>query len=325
MASYLVRRFGYMLFVLVIISIVIFGISKLMPGDPALRMLEGKKLKPEQFQEQYDRAVKKLGLDKSVPEQYFRWMGTMVTGDFGYSSINKMPVKNMVAAPLKNTIRLNIFGLIITFIITIPLGIQIAVKKGGLFDQATQFITIIGYSLPSFIFGLLAICLLAVMFPIFPVSGTSEIDSDLTGIALSVHNLRFLALPLLVYVFSSIGGITRYIRAAMIDALRMDYIRTARAKGVREKVVIYSHAFRNSLIPFVTIFTGWFISIFGGSVVIERVFSYNGIGNVLINALMNQDFAVVLTFYMFYALLTLAGNLIMDIGYCLVDPRVRLS
>lgn len=302
-----------------------FAISKMMPGDPALRLMEGRKLRPEQYAIQYQKAVEKLGLDKPVVEQYFRWVGTMVTGDFGWSSSQKVPVKSMVAAPLKNTIKLNIFGLILTFIITIPLGIAIAVRKGRALDQATQFVTILGYSLPSFIFGLVFICLFAVIWRIFPVSGTGEIDTALTGAALWFHNLKFLALPLMVYVFSSIGGITRYIRAAMIDALGMDYIRTARAKGLREKVVIYSHAFRNSLIPFVTIFTGWFISIFGGSVVIERVFSYNGIGNVLIDSLMQQDFAVVLTFYMFYALLTLIGNLIMDIGYCIVDPRVRLS
>jgi peptide/nickel transport system permease protein len=231
----------------------------------------------------------------------------------------------MVAAPLANTVKLNIFGLIFTFLITIPLGISSAVHKGRVGDRVTQVVTIIGYSLPTFVFGLVFICLFAVVLRWFPVSGTGAVDGRLTGFAKWVDDLRYLALPLLTYVFSSLGGITRYVRAAMVEALQMDYIRTARAKGLPEKVVIYSHAFRNSLIPFVTIFTGWFITIFGGAVVIERTFAYNGIGNVLISSLMQQDFAVVLTFYMFYALLSLAGNLIMDIGYVIVDPRVRLS
>ena len=124
---------------------------------------------------------------------------------------------------------------------------------------------------------------------------------------------------------SGIGGITRYVRAAMIDVLRMDYIKTARAKGLREKTVIYVHAFRNALIPVVTITTWWIIGLFGGSVVIESVFLWNGLGKMLIDGLMNRDFSIVLTMQMFYVLLSLAGNVIMDIAYTLVDPRVRLE
>jgi len=314
-----------MLFVLFIISIILFAISKMMPGDPVLRLLEGRKLRPEQYETQYRLGREKLGLDQPVAVQYFKWMRSMVTADFGYSIQNKLPVRQMVAAPLKNTLKLNLFGLFFTFLITVPLGIVCATHKGRLGDQIIQIFTIIGYSLPVFIFGLIFISVFAVKFQIFPVSGTGVIDSKLTGFAKWWADLRYLALPLMVYVFSSLGGITRYVRAAMVEALRTDYIRTARAKGLPERIVVYSHAFRNSLIPFVTIFTGWFITIFSGSVVIERTFSYNGIGNVLITSLMQQDFAVVLTFYMFYALLTLAGNLIMDIGYCVVDPRVRLA
>jgi peptide/nickel transport system permease protein len=325
MARYILRRLGYIVFTILIVSVVLFSISKLMPGDPALRLVDGRKLRPEQFEVAYGLARKKLGLDQPVVLQYFNWLKTMVTGDFGWSASSRLPVAQMAAAPLANTVKLNIFGLIFTFIITIPMGIATAVRKGKLLDQVVQVVTIIGYSLPTFIFGLLFICLFGVVFPIFPISGTGSIDPSITGWAKVLADYKYMALPLIVYVFSSLGGITRYVRAAMIDALRMDYIRTARAKGLKEKVVVYSHAFRNSLIPFVTIFTGWFISIFGGSVIIERTFNWNGIGNVLISSLMQQDYAVALAFYSFYAVLSLAGNLIMDIGYCLVDPRVRLS
>ncbi|MGI6438214.1 MAG: ABC transporter permease [Sphaerochaeta sp.] len=134
-----------------------------------------------------------------------------------------------------------------------------------------------------------------------------------------------MALPLLVMVFTSLGGLTRYVRATMIEALGMDYIRTARAKGLTEKVVIYSHAFRNALIPFITIMTGWFISIFSGSVVIERTFLWNGMGKVIIDALNQQDFAVSLAMVMFYLVLSLVGNLLMDLSYGLADPRVKLN
>ena len=134
-----------------------------------------------------------------------------------------------------------------------------------------------------------------------------------------------MTLPVLVMSVSGIGGITRYVRASMIDVLRMDYIKTARAKGLREKTVIYVHAFRNALIPIVTITTWWIIGLFGGSVVIESVFLWNGLGKMLIDGLMNRDFSIVLTMQMFYVLLSLAGNVLMDIAYTIVDPRVRLE
>ena len=140
-----------------------------------------------------------------------------------------------------------------------------------------------------------------------------------------MDKLYHMALPCIVMTFASLGSITRYVRAAMIDVLRQDYIRTARAKGLREKVVIYSHAFRNALIPIVTVLTGWVISVFAGSVVIETIFLWNGIGKVLYDALMQRDFMVVLAMQMFYVVLTLAGNLLMDLAYMLVDPRVKLN
>ena len=142
---------------------------------------------------------------------------------------------------------------------------------------------------------------------------------------MALDTLWHMALPVIVMSISGIGGITRYVRAAMIDVLRMDYIKTARAKGLREKVVIYVHAFRNALIPVVTIATAWVVSLFGGSIVIESVFLWPGLGKMLIDGLLQRDFSIVLTMQMFYVVLSLAGNVIMDIAYTLVDPRVRLE
>ena len=148
---------------------------------------------------------------------------------------------------------------------------------------------------------------------------------DAGGLDGALDTLWHMTLPVLVMSVSGIGGITRYVRASMIDVLRMDYIKTARAKGLREKTVIYIHAFRNALIPIVTITTWWIIGLFGGSIVIESVFLIPGLGKMLIDALMQRDFAVVLTMQMFYVILSLAGNVLMDIAYTLVDPRVRLE
>ena len=226
---------------------------------------------------------------------------------------------------MANTVMLNILTMFVVFLISIPLGILTAVRKNSVFDKSVQVLTIVGYSIPTFIIALLAIFLLAVKFPIFPISGVSTAGSTATGLTAMLDKLHHMALPVLVMSVSGIGGITRYVRAAMIDVLRMDYIKTARAKGLSEKVVIYVHAFRNALIPVVTVTTWWVVGLFGGSIVIESVFLWPGLGKMLIDALLQRDFAVVLTMQMFYVVLSLAGNVIMDIAYTMVDPRVRLD
>ena len=324
---YLLKRIIYIVFVFFIISILMFAIYKSMPGNPVDIMLGDSKtsMKPDAYQALYDKTVQSLGLDKPLPVQYLAWMGNMLTGEFGYSTQYKQEVINIIGAPMANTVILNLLTMFVVFIIAIPLGILTAVRKNSVFDKAVQVLTIVGYSIPTFIIALLAIFLLAVKIPIFPISGVQSAGSTATGMAFVLDRLRHMVLPVLVMSISGIGGITRYVRAAMIDVLRMDYIKTARAKGLREKTVIYIHAFRNALIPVVTITTSWIIGLFGGSIVIESVFLWPGLGKMLIDGLMQRDFAVVLTMQMFYVVLSLAGNVIMDIAYTLVDPRVRLE
>ena len=324
---YLLKRFVYIVFVFFIISILMFAIYKSMPGNPVDIMLGDSKtsMKPDAYQALYDKTVKDLGLDKPLPVQYVAWMGNMLTGEFGYSTQYKQEVINIISAPMRNTVLLNILTMIVVFIIAIPLGIVTAVRKNGAFDKTVQVLTIVGYSIPTFIVALLAIFLLAVKFPIFPISGVKSAGLNATGVEYVLDRLWHMALPVLVMSVSGIGGITRYVRAAMIDVLRMDYIKTARAKGLREKTVVYIHAFRNALIPVVTITTWWVVGLFGGSIVIESVFLWPGLGKMLIDGLLQRDFAVVLTMQMFYVVLSLAGNVIMDIAYTIVDPRVRLE
>ena len=324
---YLLKRLIYIIFVFFIISILMFAIYKSMPGDPVEIMLGDSKttMKPDAYQALYDKTRESLGLDEPLPVQYLSWMGNMLTGEFGYSTQYKQEVINIIGAPMANTVILNILTMFVVFIIAVPLGILTAVRKNGVFDKTVQVLTIVGYSIPTFIIALLAIFLLAVKIPIFPISGVRSAGSTATGLAAALDMLRHMVLPVLVMSVSGIGGITRYVRAAMIDVLRMDYIKTARAKGLREKTVIYIHAFRNALIPVVTITTWWIIGLFGGSIVIESVLLWPGLGKMLIDGLMQRDFAVVLTMQMFYVVLSLAGNVIMDIAYTLVDPRVRLE
>ena len=324
---YLLKRLLYIVFVFFIISILMFAIYKCMPGDPVDIMLGDSKtsMKPDAYQALYDQTVQRLGLDKPLPVQYLSWMGNMLTGNFGYSTQYKKEVIQIISSPMTNTILLNVFTMIVVFLISIPLGIVTAVRKNGVFDKVVQVVTIVGYSIPSFIIALLAIFTFAVKIPIFPISGVKTAGLDAGGMQGILDMAWHMVLPVLVMSVSGIGGITRYVRASMIDVLRMDYIKTARAKGLREKTVIYIHAFRNALIPVVTITTWWIIGLFGGSIVIESVFLWPGLGKMLIDSLMQRDFAVVLTMQMFYVVLSLAGNVLMDIAYTLVDPRVRLE
>lgn len=321
---WLVKRLIYIVFVFFIISILMFAIYKALPGDP-VKMMMSDNVKPEVYQQQYDTIRKQLGLDQPVPVQYVKWITNMLRGDFGYSTEYRRAVKDVIGVPMRNTVLLNLFSMVVVFLIAVPLGITQAVKKNSIFDKVIQVITIVGYSVPSFVIALLAIYVFAIKIPIFPISGVKTAGFEGTGIAAFFDAAKHMALPVLVMSVGGIGSIARYVRASMIDALRMDYIKTARSKGLREKVVIYVHAFRNALIPIVTVTTWWLIGLFGGSIVIETIFLWDGLGKMMISGLNQRDFSVVLAMQMFYVILSLLGNVIMDIAYTLVDPRVRLE
>ena len=267
--------------------------------------------------------------------RYFRWLGFapfydgrysgLIQGDFGSSVVYGKPVVEVIKAPLLNTVFLNLFVAVAALAITIPLGIFCAVKKGSKRDLAVQVGTIIGYSMPVFITAILFIWLFAVKLDIFPVSGMSSVGKDYTGFRAFLDKLYHFALPLIVMTFCSLGGMTRYVRAAMVEALRLDCVRTARAKGLRERLVVKSHAWRNALIPVVALVIGWLLGVFSGSIMIENIFGINGIGKVYFDALTAGDNEIVLAMQMFYVLLALVGNLLVDLAYGLVDPRVRLA
>jgi peptide/nickel transport system permease protein len=308
-------------------SLAMFFLYNLIPGDPARAEVEKfkTKLRAEEYQLRYEAARERLGLDDPLIVRYGKWIGGVLQGDLGESSVFKKPVTEVVKTPMKNTVFINIFAIVIALGITIPLGIICAVKRNSIFDNIIQIITIVGYSIPVFIIALISIYFFAVKLGWFPVSGMNTPNFKGTGLEFFMDRMYYLALPLIIMTMGSLGGMTRYVRAAMIEALRMDYIRTARAKGLKEKVVIYSHAWRNALLPVITLIIGWFISVFSGSLVIERMFNLNGMGKFYIDALTNQDYNIALAVQMFYKVLALIGNLIIDLSYGIVDPRVRVN
>ncbi|MBR2825353.1 MAG: ABC transporter permease [Solobacterium sp.] len=337
MRKYIFKRILYLIVVFFIVSLLMYFLYNLIPSDPARNQLEALKssLKPEVYQQMYADLRKQMGLDDPIIVRYARWMGLipdlngkfngLLEGNFGFSEFFKKDVIDVVVEPMKTTIFINIFATIMALGITIPLGIYCAVHKGSKFDNFTQVFTIVGYSIPVYIIALIFIFLFAVILRWFPVSGMGTPGANYTGIRAMLDRLYYFALPLIVMTFGSLGGMTRYVRAAMIDALSMDHIKTARAKGVKEKTVIYSHAWRNALLPVVTLIISWFLGIFSGSVVIENTFNINGMGSLYIKGLNNHDYELALAMQMFYTVVSLVGALIMDLSYGLVDPRVHVD
>ncbi len=319
------------------VSFLMYCLYNLIPQDPARLELEGIKttLKPAEYEARYQELRLEMGLDDPIVVRYARWMGLakdrkgnlngLLEGYFGYSRYFKKDIVEVVKEPVKNTIFINIFATILALGITIPLGIYCAVHKGGKFDNFTQVLTIVGYSIPTYIIALLFIYIFAVLLRWFPVSGIGTPGANYTGLKYYTDKLYYLCLPLMVMTFGSLGGMTRYVRAAMIDALSMDHIKTARAKGVHEKTVIYSHAWRNALLPIIGIVIGWFLGIFSGSLIIENTFGLNGMGSLYIKALNNHDYDLALAMQMFYTVVSLVGALITDLSYGFVDPRVRID
>ncbi len=336
MAKYIVKRLLYMLMVLLLLSFLVFAVYNMLPVDKAadMAMQEIAANKNLIYAERYLYWQRRFGLDGGLFTRYLRWLGLtsfydgsfngLLQGNLGTSIVYGKPVASVVKEPLLNTVFLNLFATALALGITIPLGIFCATKKGSKRDLSVQVGTIVGYSMPVFITAILFIWLFAVKLDLFPVSGMSSVGKDYTGFRAFLDKLYHFALPLIVMTFCSLGGMTRYVRASMLDALSLDCVRTARAKGVRERLVVRSHAWRNALIPVVALVIGWLLGIFSGSIMIENIFGLNGIGKVYFDALTANDNEIVLAMQMFYILLALVGNLLVDLAYGLVDPRIRV-
>lgn len=294
---YILKRLLHMIPVIFIITVCIFIIIKLTPGEPVGTRLDPKST-PEQRQEERIR----LGLDKPLHIQYISWMGRTLQGDFGKSYIYKAPVKRVIGPFIMNSLMLNVVVFIFTFLISIPVGIICAKKQSGTFDNIFSVFTLVGISMPSFFFfGLLLIFAFAVYIPILPISGMVTAGSTTTGVARMVEVLHHMVLPSFVLLIASLAGLVRYVRNGMIDVLKQDYIRTARAKGLSEKKVVYKHGFRNALITVVTLLGFfWIPRLFSGAVILETIFNWPGIGRVMVDAVNRRDYNLMMAGMMFF-------------------------
>lgn len=261
----------------------------------------------------------------SVLSGYLSWLGNMLRGDMGDSFYYQKPVAQVISENMWISFFISLVALVLQFAIAIPMGITSATHQYSIRDYTVTVVTMIGISLPSFFFAALLITVFSSWLGWFPSGGLVDASSSLTGFAHVLDMLHHLVLPMIVLVVLSIGGLMRYTRTNMLEVLNSDYIRTARSKGLSEKKVIYVHAFRNTMIPLMTLLAGILPSLFGGAMITEQVFGINGIGNLAYKALTNGDIPFIMGYNMFLAILTVIGTLLSDLMYAVVDPRVKLS
>ena len=296
------------------------GVYKAQDGKITLTSLSG----DVDYDVKYSKAS---GWDKflAILEGYISWLGNMLKGDWGDSFLYQLPVNQVIAEHMWISFAISLVALILQFAIAIPLGIVSATHQYSVIDYAVTIITMIGISLPSFFFAALLIKVFASWLGWFPVSGLVSAGGASEGIAHFLDMAHHLVLPMLVLVVLSIGGLMRYTRTNMLEVLNSDYIRTARSKGLSEKKVIYVHAFRNTMIPLMTLLAGILPSLFGGAMITEEVFAIEGIGRLAYKALQQGDIPFIMGYNMFLAVLTVIGTLLSDLMYAVVDPRVKLS
>ncbi|MCG7346150.1 ABC transporter permease [Sporosarcina sp. ACRSL] len=315
MASYIVRRILYAIPLLFLITIISFGMMKMAPGDPTALMMDPmiKKENLEAYKEAY-------GLNDNVVVQYVRWLGNMVQGNFGESLIRQgVPVSELITARLPNTLLLMLVSSFIAFLISIPLGVISATKRNSLTDYSITFVSFLGIATPNFWIGLVLIMFFSVNLGWFPTGGVSTLGEPFS----ILDRIHHLFLPALVLATADMAGLTRYSRSSMLDVLRQDYIRTAKANGFKNSTVIFKHGLRNGLIPIITILGLMLPSFIGGSVIIESIFAWPGIGLLFVEAAFQRDYPVIMAVVVIAATLVVVGNLLADILYAIFDPRIE--
>jgi peptide/nickel transport system permease protein len=302
------------------ITMITFLIANLAPGDPISALISPEDQLNEEDLERMRRA---LGLDKPIPVRYVIWVKELVTGNFGFSYFTKQPVLDRVIPRLLPTIELTGVALLISLLVGVGFGVISALRQYSVWDYSLSVLSLIGLSIPTFFFGLVALLVFGLLWPVLPVFGMSSGETDLSLTAKIADNLRHTILPATVLSIDLVATNTRYARTAMLDVLGADYIRTARSKGLDEWVVMGRHAFRNAVLPIITITSLRLPLLLGGAVVIEVVFSWPGLGQLSVDAIHQRDYPVLMALTLFLSTLVLVSNLMADVLYAYADPRIR--
>jgi peptide/nickel transport system permease protein len=266
-------------------------------------------------------------LDKPMHEQYILWVGKLVTLDLGMSfSQDRRPVADKIFERIPITIAINVISMILIMAIAIPIGVLSAVYRDSLFDKITSVFVFVGFAMPTFWLALLLMILFGVHLGWLPISGIRSLNFEYLPPGTAFLDLiKHLILPVLLSAFGGLAGLSRYMRSNMLEVIRQDYIMTARAKGLSERVVIYKHALRNALLPVITILGLSIPGLIGGSVIFETIFAIPGMGQLFYMSVMSRDYPLVMGILFIGAVLTLLGNLFADVSYALADPRIRVS
>ncbi|MDQ3540951.1 MAG: ABC transporter permease [Chloroflexota bacterium] len=306
MSQYLIRRLFFAVPVLLGVSISVFLMLHLIPGDPVLALLRGQ---PTVTEEDTARLREQLGLDKSLPQQYLQWLGGVLRGDFGESILAHRPVITMIREQAAGTIQLAVAAMVMAVIIGTILGSISALRRNTWVDTVASLVSLFGVSMPSFWFGMILIYVFSLRLGWFPVTGEG--------------GWKRLILPALALSLDFSAIIARLVRSSLIEVLQQDYIRTARAKGLRERAVVIRHALRNGLIAVITIVGLQTGTLLGGAVVIETVFARQGIGRLAVIGIQGKDFPLVQAIVLLAAVVYVGVNLLVDLSYTLLDPRIR--
>lgn len=298
------------------VSFIVFFIVKSAPGDPFAYLVG-----PDSDPAQIARMKAQLGLDKPLVIQYWSWLKETLSGNLGYSIRNQRPVVEMMAIRLGPTFLLAGAAFVIGFVVAIPFGVAAATRPYSLLDNTISTLAFMGISLPSFFTALLAIYIFGVVLRLTPLNGMATPDVPFS----LFDRLHHLALPALTLAVREIAVTMRFTRSSMLEVLRQDYVRTARAKGLSERIVVYKHALRNSLIPVITLLGFSLPTLFSGAIVFEILFAWPGMGQFTFNALLDRDYPILMTTNLFFATLVMLGNLVADVLYAVADPRIRYS
>ena len=298
--------------ILLIVLTAVFLVVRVLPGDPAVAALGD-----YASQEAVEALREKLGLNDPIWLQYLKFLGNLAQGDLGTSAITGYPVAQQVSRVLPYTLELTFCAILLGYVLGVPLGISAAVHRNSFIDYFNRIFSLLGLSVPAFYLGILLILVFAIIFPIFPVVGGGELW-DLKD------NLRHLALPGLALGLLMMAYVTRMTRSSILDVLREDYVRTAHAKGVPERIVLYKHVLRNAMIPIVAL-GGLYAVLIGSSVMVEIVFSRPGLGKLMVGAIKQRDYTTLQSVMVIYAVLVVLINLATDLIYSLIDPRIKYN
>ncbi len=319
MTQYILRRVLIAIPTLLVISFVVYAILALAPGDPTAQFA----LNPAIPQSTRDNIRKSFGLDQPWHVRYVKWLGNTLRGEWGFSFSSKGPVSDLIWQRLPQTLQVVGIAYVIAISLAIPIGVISAVKQYSLFDQVATFFSFIGFSVPSFFTGLGLMLIFAINLKMFPIVYSSTLEIKDWGSLM--QQARQMVLPILVLVVQQTAALTRFMRASMLDNLPLDYVRTARAKGLGDRAVVIRHVLTNSLIPVITLIALGIPTIFAGAIITENLYRVNGLGQLLITSINNSDTPVVMALTFIFATLTVLFNLIADIMYGVLDPRVRFS